>query len=48
MLIQKEQAMANATKIRLMAEAEANKFKLTREFVQLETMRTIANNSKVS
>ena len=47
MLIQKEEAVANATKVKLMAEAEANKFKLTKEFLELETIRAIAQNTKV-
>jgi len=47
MLIQKEAAMANATKIRLLSEAEANKHKLTKEFLQLEAIRAITNNAKV-
>ena len=47
MLVQKEEARANATKIKLLSEAEANKQKLTKEFLQLETIRAIANNTKV-
>ncbi len=47
MLVQKEEAMANATKIRLMAEAEANRKKLTPEYLQLEAIKVVAKSSKV-
>ena len=47
MLVEKEIAMSNATKIRLMAEAEANKMRLTREFLQLEAIKALSNSSKV-
>jgi hypothetical protein len=47
MLILKEEAQANATQVKLMAEAEANKFKLTPEFLHLEAIRAIENSPKV-
>ena len=47
MLVQKEEAVANATKIKLMAEAEANKYKLTKEYLLLESIRALSNNTKV-
>ncbi len=46
MLVNREEAKANATKVRLLAESEANKYKLTKEFVQLEAIRAASNNTK--
>jgi len=47
MLVEKEEAVAKSTKIRLMAEAEANKNKLTREFLQLEAIKALTTNAKL-
>lgn len=47
MLVEREEAQANATKVKLMAEAMANKYKLTAEFLHLEAVKAITNNTRV-
>ena len=47
MLVLKEWAMANATKIKLLTEADANKYKLTKEYLQLEAIKAMTSNTKV-
>ena len=43
----KERAQADAELYRALKEAEANKIRLTPEFLQLEAVRALANNTKV-
>ena len=41
-LVQREEAIANATIARLRSESDANKFKLTKEFLHLEAIQALA------
>ena len=47
MMVSKEEAVAKATKIKLLAEAEANKQKLSREFLTLEAIKAVTNNTRM-
>ena len=47
MVIQKAEANANATKIRILSEADTNKLRLTKNYLKLEAINSIANSSKV-
>ncbi|KAH0466022.1 hypothetical protein IEQ34_006125 [Dendrobium chrysotoxum] len=47
MYIAREKSQADANFYRVMKEAEANKPKLTPEFLELKFIEAIANNSKI-
>uniref|UniRef100_A0A0A8XNC6 Band 7 domain-containing protein n=1 Tax=Arundo donax TaxID=35708 RepID=A0A0A8XNC6_ARUDO len=47
MFLARERALADANYYRVLKEAEANRLKLTPEYLELRFIESIANNSKI-
>jgi len=47
MYLAREKALADANYYRILKEAEANRLKLTPEYLELRFIESIANNSKI-